>query len=108
MKSLTIFIAANLALSLSAGAQTAPQSNAFPISAKTSEARRLLDQAWILDSDQVEQAQAIEVMRKVVKIDPNFAMGHEILAQISLDPAEQISEQKLAFGNRSHANPDEQ
>ena len=108
MKSLTIFIAANLALSLSAGAQTAPQSNAFPISAKTSEARRLLDQAWILDSDQVEQAQAIEVMRKVVKIDPNFAMGHEILAQISLDPAEQISEQKLAFANRSHANPDEQ
>ena len=47
-------------------------------------------------------------MRKVVKIDPNFAMGHEILAQISLDPAEQISEQKLAFANRSHANPDEQ
>jgi len=108
MKSLTIFIAANLALSLNAWAQTAPQSNAFLLSAKSAEVRRLLDQAWILDSDQVEQAKAIEVMRKVIKIDPEFAMGHEILAQISLYPAEQVSEQKQAFANRSHANPDEQ
>ena len=107
MKSLLLLIVASLALSVSSPAQTS-QGTPFPISARTSEVRRLLDQAWILDSDQVEQAQAIEVMRKVVKIDPNFAMGHEILAQISLDPAEQISEQKLAFANRSHANPDEQ
>src|ERR1700686_3166464 len=46
-------------------------------------------------------------MRKVVKIDPEFAMGHEILARISLDPAEQISEQKQALANRSHANASE-
>jgi tetratricopeptide (TPR) repeat protein len=107
MKSLLLLIVASLALSFSSPAQTS-QGTPFPISAKTSEVRRLLDQAWILDSDQVEQAQAIEVMRKVVKIDPNFAMGHEILAQISLDPAEQMSEQKLAFANRGHANPPEQ
>ncbi|MCU1271812.1 MAG: hypothetical protein JWN74_3106 [Acidobacteriaceae bacterium] len=107
MKSLTIFIAANLALSVSALTQTAPHGDALPLSAKSSKIRSLLDQAWILASDQVEQGQAIDVMRKVVKIDPEFAMGHEILARISLDPAEQISEQKQAFANRSHANPSE-
>lgn len=107
MKSTFLLIVASLALSFSSPAQT-PQGTAFPISAKTREVRRLLDRAWILDADQVEQAKAIEVMRKVVKIDPNFAMGHEILAQISLDPAEQMNEQKLAFANRGHANPSEQ
>jgi tetratricopeptide (TPR) repeat protein len=107
MKSLTILIAANLALSVSAWTQTAPQTSAFPLSAKSAKVRRLLDQSWILASDQVEQGQSIDVMRKVVKIDPEFAMGHEILAQISLDPAEQISEQKQAFANRSHANASE-
>jgi tetratricopeptide (TPR) repeat protein len=108
MKSLTILIAANLALSVSAWTQTAPRGDALPLSAKSSKIRSLLDQAWILASDQVEQGQAIDVMRKVVKIDPEFAMGHEILARISLDPAEQISEQKEAFANRSHANASEQ
>jgi tetratricopeptide (TPR) repeat protein len=108
MKSLTILIAANLALSVSAWTQTAPHGDALPLSAKSSKIRNLLDQAWILASDQVEQGQAIDVMRKVVKIDPEFAMGHEILARISLDPAEQISEQQQAFANRGHANPSEQ
>src|ERR1700726_982436 len=108
MKSLTILIAANLALSVSALTQTAPHGDALPLSAKSSKIRSLLDQAWILASDQVDQGQAIDVMRKVVKIDPEFAMGHEIWARISLDPAEQISEQKEALANRRHANASEQ
>ena len=107
MKPVFLLIVAGLALSLTSPAQT-PQPVAFPISAKNTEIRRLLDQAWILDSDQVEQSQAIEVMKKILKIDPDFAMGHEILAQISLDPAEQMSEQKLAFAKKSHANSAEQ
>ncbi|OLE10589.1 MAG: hypothetical protein AUG89_11955 [Acidobacteria bacterium 13_1_20CM_4_56_7] len=107
MKPVFLLIVAGLALSLTIPAQT-PQPVAFPISAKNTEIRRLLDQAWILDSDQVEQSQAIEVMKKILKIDPDFAMGHEILAQISLDPAEQMSEQKLAFAKKSHANSAEQ
>jgi tetratricopeptide (TPR) repeat protein len=108
MKSLTILIAANLALSVSAWAHTAPHGDALPLSTKSAEVRRLLDQAWILGADQVEQVQAIAVMRKVVKIDPDFAMGHEILSRISLDPAEQMREQQQAFANRSHANASEQ
>src|ERR1700724_345459 len=106
MKSVLLFIIASLALPFSSPARTS-QGNALPLSAKSGEVRRLLDQAWILASDQVEQVQAMDVMRKVVKIDPEFAMGHEILARISLDPAEQMSEQKQAFANRSRANASE-
>jgi tetratricopeptide (TPR) repeat protein len=108
MKRATIFIVAALACSLNGGAQSVSGAREMPLSAKSGQVRRLLDQAWILDSDQVEQAKAIEVMEQVVKIDPEFAIGHEILSRISLDPAEQISEQKLAFDNRGHANSDEQ
>jgi hypothetical protein len=56
----------------------------------------------------VEQAEAIEMLRKAVEIDPEFAMGHEFLTQISLDPAEQVSEQQKAFATRNHASPGEQ
>ncbi|HEX3103066.1 MAG TPA: hypothetical protein VHQ22_01360 [Terriglobales bacterium] len=106
MNKLLIFTAMAFAsLPMSGAAQ---QSNLLPLSIKSRQVRRLLDRAWVLDSDQGEQTQAIVVMRKVVKIEPEFAMGHEILAQISLDPAEQVSEQKLAFANRGHANASEQ
>ena len=108
MKSVSTVIAASLVFSLSASAQKVPRASEMPLSAKSAHVFRLLDQAWILDSDQGEQAQAIGVMRKAVNIEPEFAMGHEILAQISLDPAEQVSEQKQAFANRAHANASEQ
>lgn len=108
MKSVSTVIAASLLLSLSAFAQKVQRANEMPLSAKSASVFRLLDQAWVLDSDQGEQARAIGVMRKLVKVEPEFAIGHEILAQISLDPAEQVSEQKQAFANRGHANASEQ
>jgi tetratricopeptide (TPR) repeat protein len=43
-----------------------------------------------------------------VQVDPDFAMGHEFLAQISLDSAEQVGEQAKAFAARSHASSSEQ
>ncbi len=107
MKSVLLLIVTGLALSISSRAQN-PQAAIFPISAKTTQIRRLLDEVWVLDSDRVEQSQAIEVVKRILQLDPDFAMGHEILARISLDPAEQISEQKLAFDKRSHASPAEQ
>lgn len=108
MKSVLTFIAASLLFSLSATAHQLPAGAEMPLTAKSARVLRLLDQAWVLDSDQGEQAQAIDVMRKAVKIEPEFALGHEILAQISLDPSEQVSEQKQAFANRGHANASEQ
>jgi tetratricopeptide (TPR) repeat protein len=108
MKSVSTVIATCLLFSLIASAQKVPRGGEMPLSAKSASVFRLLDRAWVLDSDQGEQARAIGVMRKLVQIEPEFALGHEILAQISLDPAEQVSEQKQAFANRGHANASEQ
>jgi tetratricopeptide (TPR) repeat protein len=107
MRKIWVFIAA-LGFASLPMVRAGQQPDVMPLTIKSSQVRHLLDQTWVLDSDQGEQSQAIEVMRKAVKIEPEFAMGHEILAQISLDPAEQVSEQKQAFANREHANASEQ
>src|SRR6266702_3652100 len=49
----------------------------LPLTTKSPEARRLAEEAMMLDLDQVEQAKAIEILRKTVKIDPDFAMAIE-------------------------------
>jgi tetratricopeptide (TPR) repeat protein len=103
-----ILIAVGLAFGSAAAAQTDPHITVLPLTTKSAKAHRLLDQAWDLAVDQVEQVKAILVLRKAVKADPNFAMGHEILAQMSLDPSEQVSEQRKAFATKGHASLPEQ
>jgi tetratricopeptide (TPR) repeat protein len=88
--------------------QPNPQTAVLPLTTKPPEARRLVEEALTLYLDRVEQAQAIEILRKAVQVDPDFAMGHEILAQISLDSAEQVGEQAKAFATRQHASASEQ
>jgi tetratricopeptide (TPR) repeat protein len=87
---------------------TNPLTAVLPLTTKSAEARRLVEEALSLYLDRVEQAQAIEILRKAVKVDPDFAMGHEFLAQISLDSAEQVGEQEKAFATRHHASSSEQ
>jgi tetratricopeptide (TPR) repeat protein len=103
-----ILIAASLAFGSAAAAQTDPHITVLPLTTKSAKAHRLLDQAWDLAVDQVEQVKAIRVLRKAVQTDPNFAMGHEILAQMSLDPSEQVSEQGKAFATKRKASLAEQ
>ena len=104
--SLLIGIAA--AAQETAPAQTNPLNAALPLTTKSPEAKRLVEEALILYLDRVEQEQSIEILRKAVQIDPDFAMGHEFLAQISLDSAEQVGEQEKAFATRNHATNSEQ
>ena len=96
---------------LSATAAVAQQANAesatLPLTSKSPEALQLVQTAWQLNLDQVEQEKAVEVLRKAVQIDPNFALAHELLAQSSLDPAEQVREQQKAFATRNFASPAE-
>ncbi len=97
-----------LVTTMTGSAQQAKRRTALlPLTSKSPEARRLAEQAMTLDLDQVEQAQAIEILRQAVNIDPAFAMAHEFLSQISLDPAEQVSEQQKAFATRNHASAGE-
>jgi tetratricopeptide (TPR) repeat protein len=87
---------------------TNPLTAVLPLTTKSPEARRLVEEALSLYLDKVEQAQSIEILRKAVQVDPDFAMGHEFLAQISLDSAEQVGEQEKAFATRNHATSSEQ
>lgn len=87
---------------------SSPQSAVLPLTTKSPAARRLVEEAWRLSLDLVEQEKADEVLRKAIKLDPDFAMAHELLAQSSLDPAEMVSEQAKAFATRTHASPAEQ
>ncbi len=102
------FIVAGLGVASSFGQKSDPQTAVLPLTTKSVKVRHLLDEAWKLDLDEVEQTKAVEVLRRVVAIDPEFAMGHELLSQISLDPAEQVTEQNKAFATRSHASHPEQ
>jgi hypothetical protein len=68
-----------------------PQTAVLPLTSKSPQARRLVEEAMMLYLDQVEQTQSIEILRAAIKIDQNFAMGHEFLAWVSLDPSEQVS-----------------
>jgi tetratricopeptide (TPR) repeat protein len=88
-------------------AQSADTSAVLPITTKSARARHLLDKAWVLLADKVEQAEAIEALHKSLKADSNFALAHEILAQTSLDPAEQIREQAKASATKAHCSPAE-
>ena len=112
---ITVFFSIGVLLAASVGVaqQTAspaanPLTAVLPLTTKSPEARRLVEEALNLYLDKVEQAQAIELLRKAVKVDPDFAMGHEFLAQISLDSAEQVDQQEKAFAARTHATTSEQ
>jgi tetratricopeptide (TPR) repeat protein len=86
-------------------AAPATKTAAFPLTSKSPEARRLLDEALVQYIDHVAQPEAIASLRKAIAADPHFAMAHELLAQISLDSAEQVAEQKKAFATRHYASP---
>ncbi len=88
-------------------AKHAAQSATLPLTTKSPEARQLAEKAVSLYVDYVRQTDAIDLLHKALKLDPQFAMGHELLAQISLDSAEQVTEQKKAFELRSHASSSE-
>ncbi|HZP61908.1 MAG TPA: tetratricopeptide repeat protein [Terriglobales bacterium] len=102
------WIAISLVLFSGVAAARPSDKDALPLSTKSREVRRLLDEAWRLNLDEVQQAKAIEVMHKAIAKDPNFAFGHLLLAQCSLDPAEQVREQQKAYATRSHASAGEQ
>jgi tetratricopeptide (TPR) repeat protein len=108
-KTIWALLCINAALFLQTASAQAPSTSAtLPMTSQSDEARQLVQQALTLYLDRVQQEPANEILRKAIKIDPNFAMAHELLAQISLNSSEQVSEQKAAFATRKHATPSEQ
>ena len=95
-----------------ASAQTSNSSQStsttLPLTSKSPEAQRLVVEAMHVGLDLVEQEQSDVMFRQAIKLDPDFAMAHELLAQNSLDPAEQVAENAKALALKSHASPAEQ
>ncbi|GAC1438915.1 MAG: hypothetical protein NVS1B11_35930 [Terriglobales bacterium] len=108
LKLSAMVIAVGLLLGSVSSAQTEAPSEARLLTPSSAKVHRLLDQVWDLAVDQVEQEKATTILRKAVEDDPNFAIAHEILAQVSLNPAERVTEQRKAYSTKSHASPGEQ
>lgn len=87
--------------------QPDPQNGALPLTTKSAEVLRLVDDAWKF-MDEWESEKATDALYKAITIDPDFAMGHQLLTAISQDPAEQVVEQQKAFALRKHASAGEQ
>lgn len=88
--------------------QANSQIGVFPLSTSSPEARRLVEESFDQGFDRLRQPEQIELLRKAVQIDPEFAIAHEFLVEASFDSAEKVREQEKAFATRSHASPSEQ
>jgi tetratricopeptide (TPR) repeat protein len=82
-------------------------SDALPLTSKSPEAQRLVVEAMRVGLDLVEQEQSDVMFRQAIKLDPDFAMAHLLLAESSLDPAEQVVENAKAVALKGHASPAE-
>ncbi len=111
-----ILLLAGVALLFAAGFAYGQESNplppesstaTFPLTTKSPEAHRLVLEAMRVGIDLVEQEQSDVMFRQAIKLDPDFAMAHELLAQNSLDPAEQVSESAKAVALKGQASPAE-
>jgi len=113
LRSLPIVLFLTLVAVLPAGAakkqskKPEPPPVTLQLTTGSPEARKLVEKALAIYLDQVEQTQAIEMLHKAVSLDPAFAMAHELLAQISLDSAEQIAEQAKAYNYREDVSAPE-
>src|SRR5271168_180658 len=81
----------------STAAQADSSSATLPLTSQSPEAQRLVVEAMRVGLDLVEQEQSDVMLRQAIKIDPDFALAHELLAQNSLDPEEQIAASAKAF-----------
>ncbi len=102
-----------LGVAVATGQQSSPlqpqsPSATLPLTSNSAEAKSLVVEAMRVGLDLVEQEQSDVMLRRAIKLDPDFAMAHELLAQNSLDPAEQVAENAKAVALKGHASPAEQ
>ena len=81
--------------------------NGIQITTKSSRAHMLFEQG-VEKISLLHQEAGLELLRKSVKADPNFALAHIFIAFFSLDPAEQVAEREKAMATRKFAGPEEQ
>jgi len=103
-----VFFAAEIASGQQSSSAAMESASAnLPLTSQSEEAKRLVGEAMRVGLDLVEQEQSDVMLRQAVKLDPDFAMAHLLLAENSLDPAEQVAESAKAVALKGHASPAE-
>lgn len=114
---LTTLVCATMSLALAAQ-QTAPQSAqlqtpeqlkaATPIQITTAspQARALFEQG-LAKMETLHWEAALSEWRDAAQADPNFALAHAFLAELSRDPVEQVAERDKAIATRKFAGAEE-
>src|SRR5204863_11193 len=59
------------------GQQKSVRKNVLPLTSRSPEARRITERAMVLALDEVQQTQAIGMLRNACSLDPDFAMAHD-------------------------------
>src|SRR5580704_7292672 len=103
----TLLLAAGVASGQQSTAAADSASATLQLTSTSPEAQRLVVEAMRVGLDLVEQEQSDVMLRQAIKLDPDFAMAHELLAQNSLDPAEQVVENAKALALLDHTSPAE-
>ncbi len=101
---LRILAGALLVFSLSAFAHDDPIG--IHVSTKSPQAHMFLEKG-IAKMETLHMQEALQNLRSAVKADPQFALGHILLAFFTGDPTEQLAERDKALATRNSANAEE-
>jgi tetratricopeptide (TPR) repeat protein len=88
-------------------ADGAPAAEVVPLTTSSPDARRDYELALLYHEDLLFVDKGLVSLRKAVKADPRFALGHATLAYFTTDPIEERREYALAQQNLAKASPDE-
>jgi len=100
-------IAAAVVMLMSLSAFAHDDSTGMKISTKSPQAHAYFEKG-LEKLEMLHLQEGLENLRKSVKADPNFALGHIMLTFFSQDPAEQMEERQKALDTRPSANMEEQ
>ena len=90
-----------------AAASAAPAADIIPVTTSSPDARHDFELALLYHEDLLFVDKGLVSLRKAVKADPHFALGHATLAYFTTDPIEERREYALAQQNLAKASPDE-
>jgi tetratricopeptide (TPR) repeat protein len=79
----------------------------IPVTTKSAEARRNYEMGMLHYEDLLLTDEGLDFLRDAVKADPNFALGHSMLAFATFDPMEAHRHRALSKQLIANASPDE-
>ena len=95
------------AITAHTAADAAPAEEMVPVTTSSPDARHDYELGLLYHEDLLFVDKGLVSLRKAVKADPHFALGHATLAYFTTDPVEERHEYALAQKDIASASPDE-